>query len=54
MPVGIECNRDAGVAHLVANVGGGFALRDQLAGRIAQAVSRGVKEGRQGGAKGNS
>ena len=31
MPVGIECNRDAGVAHLVANVGCGLALSDQLA-----------------------
>ena len=31
MPVGIEGNLDAGVAHLVTNVGGGFALRDQLA-----------------------
>src|SRR6266481_663753 len=31
MPVGIEGNLDAGVAHLVANIGGGFALSDQLA-----------------------
>jgi hypothetical protein len=41
MSVGVECNLDAGVAHLVANVGGGFALSDQLA---REEVSQGRRE----------
>ena len=32
MPIRIERNLDTGMAHLVANVGGGLALGDQVAG----------------------
>ena len=40
MPVRIERNLDAGVAHLVANVGGGFALGNQLAGEEVSQVMK--------------
>jgi hypothetical protein len=38
MPVRVEGDLDAGVAHLIANVGGGFALGDQLAGEEVSQV----------------
>src|ERR1700692_3828121 len=40
MSVGIEGNLDAGVAHLVANVAGGFALGNQLAGEEVSQVMK--------------
>ena len=40
MSVGIEGNLEAGVAHLVANVGGGFALGNQLAGEEVSQVMK--------------
>ena len=44
MPVGIEGNLDTGMAHLIANVGGGFTLSDQLAreevSQVAKACAR--------------
>jgi hypothetical protein len=36
MPLRVEDNLDAGVAHAVAIVGGGFALGDQLAGEESE------------------
>jgi hypothetical protein len=40
MSVGIEGNFDAGVPHLVANVGGSFALGNQLAGEEVSQVMK--------------
>ena len=40
MPIRIEGNLDAGVAHLVANVGGGFSLGNQLAGEEVSQVMK--------------
>jgi len=40
MTVRVEGHLDAGVAHLVANVGGGFSLGNQLAGEEVSQVMK--------------